>query len=321
MENIRKILYVSPHFSTGGLPQYLLKKIEVLNESAEIYCVEYNFYGDAYVVQRNKVISILGERFIPLGDDKKRLIEIVKQIKPNIIHFEELPETFVDNEVLKNIYRMDRDYVICETCHSSQFDPSIKTYKPDKFVMVSKWIDEKFKILGVPSEILEYPIENKKPDKKGSQEYLGLDPEKKHVINVGLFTPGKNQGELIKYAGLLEKFPIEFHFIGNQAENFSDYWKPLMDNLPKNCKVWGERNDVDVFYQASDLFVFTSVVELNPLCIKEALSWKTPVLFRNLPTYSNSYNSNDNSYYMDNDDQKNVYRILEILGFIKKNNT
>ena len=52
MENKRKILYVSPHFSTGGLPQYLLKKIEALNESAEIYCVEYNFYGDAYVVQR-----------------------------------------------------------------------------------------------------------------------------------------------------------------------------------------------------------------------------------------------------------------------------
>jgi glycosyltransferase involved in cell wall biosynthesis len=320
MENRRKILYVSPHFSTGGLPQYLLKKIEALSESAEIYCVEYNFYGDAYVVQRNKVISILGERFIPLGDDKKRLIEIVNQIKPNVVHFEELPETFVDNEVLKNIYRMDRDYVICETCHSSQFDPSIKTYKPDKFVMVSKWIDEKFKVLGVPSEILEYPIENKKSDKKGSQEYLGLDPEKKHVINVGLFTPGKNQGELIKYAGLLENFPIEFHFIGNQAGNFSDYWKPLMENLPKNCKVWGERNDVDVFYQASDLFVFTSTVELNPLCIKEALSWKTPVLFRNLPTYSNSYNSNDSAYYMTEDDQKNIYKILEILGFIKKNN-
>jgi glycosyltransferase involved in cell wall biosynthesis len=320
MENRRKRLYVSPHFSTGGLPQYLLKKIEALSESAEIYCVEYNFYGDAYVVQRNKVISILGERFIPLGDDKKRLIEIVNQIKPNVVHFEELPETFVDNEVLKNIYRMDRDYVICETCHSSQFDPSIKTYKPDKFVMVSKWIDEKFKVLGVPSEILEYPIENKKSDKKGSQEYLGLDPEKKHVINVGLFTPGKNQGELIKYAGLLENFPIEFHFIGNQAGNFSDYWKPLMEILPKNCKVWGERNDVDVFYQASDLFVFTSTVELNPLCIKESLSWKTPVLFRNLPTYSNSYNSNDSAYYMSDDDQKNIYKILEILGFIKKNN-
>jgi glycosyltransferase involved in cell wall biosynthesis len=318
MENRRKILYVSPHFSTGGLPQYLLKKIESLNDSAEIYCVEYKLYGDAYVGQRHKVISILGDRFIPLGDDKKRLIEIVDQIKPDVVHFEELAETFVDNEVLKSIYRMDREYSICETCHSSQFEPSIKTYKPDKFVMVSQWIDEKFKILGIPSEILEYPIENKKPDRKNSIEYLGLNPNKKHVINVGLFTPGKNQGELIKYAKLLENFPIEFHFVGNQAENFSDYWKPLMDSLPGNCKIWGERNDVDVFYQAADLFVFSSVVELNPLCIKESLSWKTPVLFRNLPTYTNSYNNSENAYYMSDDEDKNVYKILEILGFIKK---
>ena len=319
MENRRRILYISPHFSTGGLPQYLLKKIESLNDSAEMYCVEYNFYGDAYVVQRNKVISILGDRFISLGDDKKRLIEIIEQVRPDVVHFEELPETFVDNEVLKSIYRTERDYIICESCHSSQFDPSIKIYKPDKFIMVSKWIDEKFKILGIPSELLEYPIENKKPDKKNSLVYLGLDPSKKHIINVGLFTSGKNQGELIKYAKLLEYFPIKFHFIGNQASNFEDYWKPLMDELPGNCTIWGERNDVDVFYQAADLFVFNSTVELNPLCIKESLSWKTPVLFRNLPTYSDSYNNNENAHYMTDDDSKNVYKILEILGFIKKN--
>jgi hypothetical protein len=91
-----------------------------------------------------------------------------------------------------------------------------------------------------------------------------------------------------------------------------------MDSLPGNCKIWGERNDVDVFYQAADLFVFSSVVELNPLCIKESLSWKTPVLFRNLPTYTNSYNNSENAYYMSDDEDKNVYKILEILGFIKK---
>ena len=305
MENKRKILYVSP-------------QIEALNESAEIYCVEYNFYGDAYVVQRNKVISILGDKFISLGDDKKRLVEIIEHVRPDVVHFEELPETFVENEVLMHLYRTERNYFICETCHSSQFDPIIKIYKPDKFVMVSKWIDEKFKILGIPSELLEYPIENKTPDKKNSIEYLGLDPLKKHVINVGLFTPGKNQGELIKYAKLLEYFPIQFHFIGNQAFNFREYWKPLMDNLPENCTNWGERNDVDIFYQAADLFVFNSIIELNPLCIKESLSWKTPVLFRNLPTYSDSYNNNEDAHYMDSDDSKNIYSILEILGFIKK---
>jgi len=314
----KKILYVSPHFSTGGLPQYLLKKIESFNDSSDIYCVEYSYYGDAYVVQRNKVISILGDKFISLGDDKSKLIEIISTISPDIVHFEEIVETFVDNNILKSIYDKDRSYFICETCHSSQIDPSIKIYKPDKFVMVSKWIRDKFSVLGIPSELLEYPIENKRPNRDLALSDLNLDSNKKHIINVGLFTPGKNQAELIKYAKALQKFPIEFHFIGNQAPNFSDYWDPLMKELPSNCRVWGERSDVDTFYQAADLFVFTSVFELNPLCIKESLSWKTPVIFRNLETYSNSYNNNDLAYYLTEDLEKNVYRILEILGFIKQ---
>jgi len=313
-----RILYISPHFSTGGLPQYLLKKIEAFHQSMDVYCVEYNFYGDAYVVQRNKVISILGEKFIPLGENKSRIIDLIEEIKPNIIHIEEIGETFIDTSILNQIYSPDRKYYICETCHSSQIDPSIKTHRPDKFIMVSKWIQEKFNILGVPSEILEYPILANVPEKANSISALGLDPMKKHIINVGLFTPGKNQGELIDFARSLEPLPIDFHFIGKQAPNFSSYWEPLMENLPKNCKVWGERSDVDLFYQAADLFVFTSLMELNPLCIKEALSWNLPVLFRNLNTYSNFYDDKQNSYYLSESRGANIIKILEILGFLKK---
>ena len=37
-----KLLYVAPHLSTGGLPQYLTKKIELLKDSFEIYLVEWS---------------------------------------------------------------------------------------------------------------------------------------------------------------------------------------------------------------------------------------------------------------------------------------
>ena len=42
---MQKILYVTPHLSTGGAPQYLLKKIELLNDQYDIYVAEYNDYG------------------------------------------------------------------------------------------------------------------------------------------------------------------------------------------------------------------------------------------------------------------------------------
>lgn len=313
-----KILYISPHLSTGGLPQYLWKKIESFNGVVEVYCVEYNFYGDLYVVQRNRIMNLLGDRFFCLGENKMELLEILKKVNPDFIHFEEIPETFIDSKILNEIYSPNRKYYICETCHSSTIEPSIKFYKPDKFIMVSRWIRDKFKVLDVPSEILEYPIENKEVRKIESQSFLGLDPSKKHILNVGLFTPGKNQSEMIEYARSLESFPVEFHFVGNQADNFSHYWKPLMNNLPSNCKVWGERNDVEIFYQASDLFLFTSKFELNPLCIKEALSYKLPSMFYNLDTYSGDYNNEDLVTFLTPDLEVNTFRILQLLGFVKK---
>jgi hypothetical protein len=33
---MEKLLYVAPHLSTGGLPQYLTKKIELLKNDFEI---------------------------------------------------------------------------------------------------------------------------------------------------------------------------------------------------------------------------------------------------------------------------------------------
>lgn len=313
-----KILYVAPHLSTGGLPQYLLKKLESFNSVVNVYCVEYNFYGDLYVVQRNKISQLLQEKFFSLSENKGELLNIIDGIKPDVIHFEEIPETFIGKEILNKIFSPSRDYLICETCHSSTIDPSIKFYKPDKFIMVSKWIDDKFKVLDVPSEILEYPIENKIVHKSQSMETLGLSPDKKHVLNVGLFTPGKNQAEIIKYARALEKFPIEFHFVGNQASNFAEYWQPLMQDLPLNCRIWGERNDVDLFYQACDMLLFTSKFELNPLCIKEALSYKLKCSFYNLHTYSGIYNNNDLVSFLSPSLDSNAFKILETLEFVKK---
>lgn len=311
------IVYITPHLSTGGLPQYLLKKIESFCRMSTVYCIEYSYYGDSYVVQRNKITRLLGDRFIALNE-KSDLIRHLNEINPDIVHFEEIAETFVDPELLAQIYADGRKYYICETCHSSDISPSIKNFYPDKFIMVSPWIKNKFDVLNIPSEILEYPIERFTPRKDLAIRSLQLDERKKHIINVGLFTHGKNQGELIEYAKSLINLPIEFHFIGNQASNFSDYWEPLMRDLPKNCRIWGERSDVELFYQIADLFVFTSNFELNPLCIKESLSWGNKILLKPLETYMSIYDDNPNVGYLTNDKNANVSMILQKLGLVKK---
>jgi glycosyltransferase involved in cell wall biosynthesis len=310
----KRILFLTPHLSTGGMPQYLLKKIEIFNDLAEIYCVQYENNAELYNVQRNKIRDILGDRFYCLGENKESLLTIIDEICPDVIHTEDFVEYFLPSEIIEKLYDPSRPYFMVETCHGSNYSMLGKTWVPDKFVMVNQYMVNRFDGNGVPVDLLEYPIEMfLRPDRDSYLREIGLDPGKKHVINVGLFTAGKNQGELIRYASQMLDYPVEFHFVGNNAPNFQPYWEPLFENLPENCRLWGERHDVDMFYKLADLFVFTSVLELNPIVVKESISWQVPILMRNLDVYLGQYDNQEFVYYLEEDEKKNLEKIKNLL--------
>lgn len=315
---MQKLLYITPHLSTGGLPQYLLKKIEYFKDKFDIYLIEYQDLSWEFVVQKNKIKNLIPPtKFATLGPDKTKLLDYINQWQPDIIHFEEIPEGFIDENILHPLFTaQDRKYHLISTTHSSHTNPTSLTTLPDKFVLVSEWSKQAFeKVVDVPCDIWEYPIEDLTPKKKKYRQELNFNPEHKHILNVGLFTSGKNQKELFELAKELQDYPFTFHFVGNQASNFHDYWDPLMRSKPNNCKVWGERNDVDKFLQASDLFYFSSLLELNPLVVKEALSYKLPVFMHKLSTYLNQYDNNNLITYLNGDiiDKKNL--ILKHFGY------
>jgi hypothetical protein len=87
-----------------------------------------------------------------------------------------------------------------------------------------------------------------------------------------------------------------------------------MKHKPENCVIWGERNDVDTFYAASDMFYFSSKLELNPLSIKEALSYNLPSIFRKLHTYLDTYDNNPLVTYIDDDLKATKKIILDTLN-------
>lgn len=319
---MKKMLCIAPHLSTGGLPQFLLKKIKSLKEEYEIHCVEYNdVTGGVLVVQRNQIIDICKDRFYTLGDDKFQLFELIDKIKPDIIHFEEMPEYFMDMNLTNKIYNPKREYLIVETSHDSSFDSSRKRVFPDQFIFVSRYQKQNVESLNINAEVIEYPISVKRrKNREEGLNFLGLDVNKKHVFHVGLFTPRKNQKEFIEYARMMENENVQFHCVGNMADNFRSYWEPLLKSLPKNVKVWGERKDVDNFYSCMDLFLFTSRghstdKETAPIVIKEAITYNVPSLLYNLPVYLNRYNDFSNISYLDETDFiKNIDLIKEKLS-------
>jgi FkbM family methyltransferase len=96
-----------------------------------------------------------------------------------------------------------------------------------------------------------------------------------------------------------------------------------MKDFPTNCKWWGERRDVDNFYQMADLFLFTSRghsgdKETMPLVIREAISWNIPSLIYNLDVYLNYFDKFNNISYLDTvSKEKNVEKIVEHLKLDK----
>jgi glycosyltransferase involved in cell wall biosynthesis len=317
---MKKLLFVAPHLSTGGLPQYLTKKIELLKDEFDIHLVEWvDCTGGILVVQRDKIRNLVNpNKFYTLYDDKHELINIIDNIQPDIIHLEEIPEFFMDYDVAKKLYNQNRKYILIETSHDSSYNTENKQFFPDKFMFVSNWQINQYKNINIPKVLVEYPIEYKtRPDRTVALQKLGLDPNKKHVLHVGLFTPRKNQAEFFEYARSLPEY--QFHCVGNQAENFQHYWKPLMENKPSNITWWNERRDVDNFYSAVDLFLFTSRGNENdketmPLVIREAISWNLPVLIYNLPVYLDYFDTFENIFYLEFDDfEKNCNVIDSVL--------
>lgn len=150
---------------------------------------------------------------------------------------------------------------------------------------------------------------------KNSKKELGFNLNKKHVLHVGLFTHGKNQKHILEVAKKCLDENIEFHFVGNQSENFRDYWEPLMKDWPKNCVWHGERSDVDKFYRAADLFYFPSLFELSPISIKEAIAHKLHLFLTKLDTYENTYDKC--ATYIDENIDQCVDKLLSFFDFKK----
>lgn len=321
-----KVLFLAPHLSTGGMPSFLLKRIESFinfyNDNVELFVVEYSNHSDHYVVQKNRIKELIpSTNYWTLGQDKNELKTIIEENNFDIIHLDEMIESFdahnkLSNDLMNFIYKNDRTWRIVETCHNVIFQPDTeKVFHPEAYAFCSPFHKE-VTFMNMPSygEVIEFPYNPTIVlSKESAKEKIGLDPNKTHIINVGLWTPGKNQGEGVEIARLVEDiYPdLEFHFIGNQAVNFQNYWEPIMEDLPSNVKVWGEKDNVDDFMCAADVLMFNSTWECNPLVIREGISYGLKILARNLPQYMDMFTPYIKQISGDIHDMKN--QLLDLL--------
>lgn len=283
-----KILLLENHLSTGGAPAFALKRIQSLltHTDIEVYCIELNFHGAAYVVQRNQIVDLLGERFYEAGENKMRVMDIINEVKPDIVHIEDVAER-LPKELATALYSNDRSYRIVETPHDNIFNPDTdKVYHPDLYAFCTPFHENVYAEMDSKYFTIQYPIEEKKVTAEmrlEAKKKVGFSLDRKTALQVGLWTPQKNQKETIAVA---RKYPeIDFVVAGNMASNFQFYWEELIKDLPSNFKALGERNDIDTLLQAADIFIFPSTNECSPLSIRHAIEVGLPIVANNLPSY------------------------------------
>ena len=309
-----KYLFIAPHLSTGGSPKYLEWLIEAKKKSnCEIKVLEWNVYSYDYTVQRNNIIKIIGENnFKTVGghweseqffiDKENEIIHFINSYNPDYIHLNEFSENFAIRGFTKNIidflYNKDRKFKLYETSHKAYIDFNKKINIPDELWLCSEYHYDKTKSLNYNIKKVEMHLSLKKrPDRNQILQSLNLDPNKLHVLQVGLFSVNKNQKFTFDLAKKFISQPVEFHFIGNTC--YID--ECGIDKNQINCKIWGERNDVDIFMSCMDIFVMPSHEELNPISIKEALSWSMPCYISKIETLYNKYKKDKLVNFIDND--------------------
>ena len=181
-----KILYLMQHCSTGGMPQFVLKRIQTLldyTDSFEIFVAEYDDYGKIFPVQRNQIMKLVGDNFFSLGENKMRVMEIVRTEEIDIVHLDEMPESMNNDRLFTDLYRNDRKWRIVETCHNSNFRPhEEKRFHPDMYAFCTPWHENIFAGLDAKFVTIPYPIDIQFTTNRWlSRAELGFEGDKKQL--------------------------------------------------------------------------------------------------------------------------------------------
>lgn len=303
-----KVLFLAPHLSTGGMPAFLLKRIQALQQytDVEIFVVEWRCYSNTFTVQREQIQKLVGDNFIEYHGNselQKGIVNLCYEKEIDVIHIEEIPEGFdgfnpFPQEIQKELYDPKHPWVIVETPHGMAFKPKDhKIYHPNGYACVTEQhAVDSYNFDFNHSTLVSFPIDPSIQHPQTQEEVLKNNGWRTkgeyHILNIGLWTPGKNQGYAIELAKELwekYKFTYIFHFVGNQAPNFKDYWEPLMEDLPPNVIIHGEKSNTSEFFKMADMMLFTSTWECNPIVLKEAISNEVKIMAFYLSHYGNEY--------------------------------
>lgn len=147
---------------------------------------------------------------------------------------------------------------------------------------------------------------------------LGIAPSERILLYVGRIAPEKNLTTLFEAAALAfaEDPSLRLWLVGdgNYRGEATDIVRSL--GIGDRVKFVGfvPREDVDRYYAAADLFVFSSITETQGLVVQEAMSYGLPAIVAHGGGASASVVSGENGFVVKCEPREFALRILHTLG-------
>ena len=179
------------------MPAYVERAMACMEaEGHEVTFSEFSNYSDEYTVQRDRIRTRYS--WWCHHKDENGLLELIQR-GWEVVHFQEEPGSFLSPWAVSAILSMRHRFRFVLTSHELNLDYGSLPYRADRYVAVSGWQQKKIQeqVPGADVHVWTYPAERQVsavvPTQKMARYRLGLDDNKKHLVQVGLWTAHKRQ--------------------------------------------------------------------------------------------------------------------------------
>lgn len=152
---------------------------------------------------------------------------------------------------------------------------------------------------------------------------FNLPKGRKNILFVGRLHPEKNIHTILKAVPIiLKKQPKAYFYIVGEGYQESYLKKMAKDlKIDKNVKFFGQVSDEELImaYNACDVFVLPSLVELEGMVVLEAMSCGKPILIANSFRSASVYFVNGNGFLFELENEKDLAQ--QALKLLNNNNS
>lgn len=319
-----KILHVGEYVN-GGVATYLKKVIEYQSEQHSVYLMlsEYNSDVNMKDVSKNMIYYMYKRHPSYFFKAMRSIRKSIEQIEPDVIH---IHSSFAGLFV-RSLYLFKPKKVKIVYCsHGWSFLMDVPFYKKFLFLQIEKLLSRKTDVI-INISNFEYEESTKQgiPKHKSVVVYNGVDdpkqasavalmtsdPGKINVLFVGRFDRQKGIDILLQALKQQPLPDIQVYLIGDKVLHDFDY-----ADLPDNVKIigWINNEQIDAYYQMSDVVIIPSRWEGFGLVAVEAMRNKKPLIVSNRGALPEIVKQDENGYIFDLNAPQQLIQILSGLN-------